>query len=142
MQPRISFVTLGTRDLARARAFYERMGFVASRASQGDVVFFQLAGGQVLALYPWALLAADANLPSGAPQPFGGIALAHNVPAREDVARVLLEAERAGGRVLKAAVDTAWGGHHGYFADPDGFAWEVAWNPGLPLDAEGRVRLP
>lgn len=142
MEPRVTFITLGIQDLARARAFYERLGLVASSASQGDVVFFQLAGGQVLALYPRHLLAEDARLPAGAPGAFGGIALAHNVRAREEVARLLAEAERAGGRILKPATDTSWGGHHGYFADPDGYPWEVAWNPGLPLDAEGRLRLP
>jgi uncharacterized protein len=142
MDPRVSFVTLGVQDLARARAFYERLGLRASPASQGDVVFFQLDGGVVLALYPRALLAADACLPAGAPVGFGGFTLAHNVRTREGVARVLAEAERAGGRVLKPPQDTSWGGHHGYFADTEGHPWEVAWNPFIPLTADGGMALP
>jgi uncharacterized protein len=142
MHPRVSFVTLGVQDLARARAFYERLGLRASPASQGDVVFFQLGGGVVLALYPRALLAEDACLPAGPPVGFGGFTLAHNVRTREGVARVLAEAERAGGRVLKPRQDTSWGGHHGYFADTEGHPWEVAWNPFIPLTADGGMALP
>lgn len=142
MQPRVSFVTLGVQDLARARAFYERLGFRASSASQGDVVFFQLGGGVVLALYPRALLAADAQVPDAPAGAFGGFTLAHNVAAREDVARVLADAERAGGRILKPPQDTEWGGYHGYFADTEGHPWEVAWNPFIAVDPDGGMKLP
>jgi recombination protein RecA len=140
MRPHISLLTLGVEDVARARGFYERLGFVASSASQGDVVFFQ-AGALVLALYPRVALAEDAAV-SGDGEGFRGIALAHNVRERGEVAAVLAEAEAAGGRILKPAQDVFWGGHSGYFADLDGHVWEVAWNPQLIPDADGAVRLP
>jgi uncharacterized protein len=140
MDTRISIVTLGVRDLARARAFYEALGFTASRASQGDIVFFQ-AGGQALALYPWDKLAEDAeSAPAGSG--FRGVTLAHNVRAKEDVAPVLAAAAAAGGAIVKPAHDAFWGGHSGYFADPDGHLWEVAWNPFFPLAADGTLTLP
>jgi uncharacterized protein len=140
MEPRLSIVTLGVTDVGRSRAFYERLGWRASSASQDDVVFFQ-GGGVVLALYPRALLAEDATVPA-AGSGFRGITLAHNVRAKEEVSAVLREAESAGGRVLKTARDVFWGGHSGYFSDPDGHLWEVAWNPHFPLTADGRVQLP
>ncbi len=140
MEPRLSMVTLGVANLDRARAFYsELLGWKAAPQSGGEVVFYQ-AGGVVLALYPRALLAEDARLdPSGGG--FGGITLAHNVREREEVDRVLDEVARRGARILKPAEDTFWGGRSGYFADPDGNPWEVAWNPGFPLDRAGTVRL-
>lgn len=133
-------MTLGVDDLARARGFYERLGFRASSVSQGDIVFFQ-AGGLGLALYPRVALAEDAAVPPVG-DGFRGLTLAHNVREREDVAAVLAEAERAGGRIVKPAQDVFWGGHSGYFADPDGHLWEVAWNPHLIPDASGAVTLP
>lgn len=141
MDARISLVTLGVLDLARSRRFYEALGFRASSASQGDVVFFQLLG-MALGLYPRAALAEDAGVSAGAAGGFGGITLAQNVARREDVARLLAEAEAAGGRVIKPAQDVFWGGHHGYFADPDGHLWEIAWNPGFALGPDGGLRLP
>ena len=141
MEPRLSLVTLGVADLGRALAFYrDGLGWRPSSASVGDVVFFQ-AGGVILALYPRPLLAADARMVDAAPG-FGGITLAHNVAAREDVDRTLGEAVRAGATLLKPAQDAEWGGRSGYFADPDGHPWEVAWNPGFPIGADGIVRAP
>lgn len=140
MKPRITLITLGTKNLARARAFYEKMGFEASSASSDDVVFFK-SGGAVLALYPREKLAEDA-LTSPHGSGFSGIVLAHNVLRREDVAFVLQEAATAGGRVLKSAQDVFWGGHSGYFADPDGHLWEVAWNPHFKMNEDGEVELP
>jgi hypothetical protein len=140
MEPRISIVTLGVANLARSRAFYEAMGFRASSASQGDIVFFQ-AGAMVLALYPREALAEDAAVAAGG-DGFRGLSLAHNVRAREEVAAILAQAAAAGGRIVKPAQDVFWGGHSGYFADPDGHLWEVAWNPHLPLSAEGAPMLP
>ena len=139
MEPRVSVVTLGVVDLARARRFYETMGFRASGNPEG-VVFFQ-AGGMVLALYGWQDLALDAQVP-GEGSGFRGIALAYNTRAREEVAAVLAAAEAAGGRIVKPAQNTFWGGHAGYFADPDGHLWEVAWNPFWTLADDGTVRLP
>jgi catechol 2,3-dioxygenase-like lactoylglutathione lyase family enzyme len=140
MEPRVSLITLGVADLARARAFYEKLGFRASAASQGDVVFFQ-AGALALSLYPRESLAEDAQVAAEG-SGFTGLTLAHNVRAKEDVAAVLAEAERAGGRILKPAQDVFWGGHSGYFTDPDGHLWEVAWNPFFELAADGALKLP
>lgn len=140
MEPRVSLVTLGVADLARARAFYERFGFQASSASQGDIVFFQ-AGALGLALYPRQALADDAHV-AGEGQGFRGLTLAHNVRCKDDVAAVLEEVRAAGGTIVKPARDVFWGGHSGYFADPDGHLWEVAWNPHLIPDVNGSVKLP
>ena len=141
MEARISLVTLGVDDLRRALRFYrDGLGWPLSSASGEDTAFFRTAG-VILALYPRELLAADAHLaPSGSG--FGGITLAHNVAQREDVERVLAEAIAAGGTLLKAAEDTSWGGRSGYFADPDGYPWEVAWNPHFPFAPDGSLRLP
>ena len=140
MQPRLSFVTLGVADIARARAFYDRLGFSASSASTADVVFYD-AGAVVLALWGRSALAADAHLANSKPG-FAGVSLAHNVASEAEVDAVLAEAVAAGGAVLKAGEKAFWGGYTGYFADPDGHLWEVAFNPMFPLDAAGRVTLP
>ena len=140
MEPRVSIITLGVADLGRARAFYEKLGFRISSASQGDIVFFH-AGAQALALYPRAALAEDAGI-SPVGSGFSGVTLAHNVRTKDAVAAVLAEAEAAGGRIVKPARDVFWGGHSGYFADPDGHLWEAAWNPYAPLGADGALKLP
>ena len=138
MEQRFSVVTLGVADLQRSLRFYEALGWRRGN-SHAEVVFFQ-ANGSVLALYPRELLAKDAQVaPEGSG--FSGIVLAYNARSREEVAAVLQEAERAGGRVLKPAQDVFWGGHSGYFADPDGHLWEVAWNPEWELTASGDVKL-
>jgi uncharacterized glyoxalase superfamily protein PhnB len=140
MDQRLTLVTLGVADFARSLKFYEALGWKKSSASQDDVAFFQM-NGLGLALYPAHLLAADAKLgPKNAG--FGGITLAINVRTRDAVAPLLEEARRAGGSILKPAEDAFWGGHTGYFADPDGYPWEVAWNPGFDLLPDGRLRLP
>jgi catechol 2,3-dioxygenase-like lactoylglutathione lyase family enzyme len=141
MEPRLSIVTLGVADLARARAFYTQvLGWKPAPASGGDIVFFQ-AGGVVLGLYPRALLAREAQLPDPGTTGFRGVTLAQNVRTRDEVDRVLAEIAARGGRILTPAQDMFWGGRSGYFADPDGNPWEVAWNPGFTLDEEGIVRL-
>ena len=140
MDQRISVITLGVVDLERARRFYEDgLGWRHAGDFLG-VYFFQIAG-TVFSLYPRATLTGDAGL-AAAGVGVGGIALAHNVRVREDVDAVLAEAERAGATILRRAKEAAWGGYSGYFADPDGHPWEVAWNPHWPIDAEGRVSLP
>ena len=129
MEQRFSVVTLGVRDVARARDFYENgLGWKPSAIADEHVVFFQ-AGGVVLALYPRHLLAEDAHLEDDEVPGFGGITLAYNARRREEVDTVIAQAEAAGGAILKPGAETAWGGYSGYFADPDGFLWEVAWNP-------------
>jgi uncharacterized glyoxalase superfamily protein PhnB len=141
IEQRLTMLTLGVDDFQRAVRFYEHgLGWKKSSASQDDVAFFQL-GGIALALHPRKLLAEDALVPEGS-RGFSGITLAHNVRTREEVATVLATAEKAGARILKHAQDTFWGGHHGYFEDPDGHVWETAWNPGFPLDEAGNVTVP
>ncbi len=146
MQQRLSLVTLGVSDLAKSRAFYENgLGWKPSQtASTDDVVFFQM-GGMVLALYPKHLLAEDANLDApdkNGSAGFGGITLAYNADSKAAVNDVLALAEKAGAKILKPAQDVFWGGYSGYFADPDDYLWEVAWNPHFELRADGSLVLP
>lgn len=140
MEPRISLVTLGVADVARSRRFYEALGWKASSASVESTTFFQL-GGMALVLFGKAALAEDACLPPEGTG-FGGITLAQNVHSPEAVDALLIEAERAGARILKPGQKVFWGGYCGYFADPDGYPWEVAWNPGFKIEADGSLRLP
>lgn len=142
MEPRLSLVTLGVADVAKARAFYERLGFRASNASEDNVAFFD-AGGVVLALYGREALAEDACVSGGGARGgFSGVTLAHNVASEKDVDAVLAAAVAVGARLVRPAQAVFWGGYSGYFADPDGHLWEVAYNPFFPLDASGRVVLP
>ena len=140
MEQRMSLITLGVADLARARRFYETgLGWQVGQSVEDEVVFFQL-NGLILSLYRRDDLAKDAGVTdSGAG--FSGIALAYNARNRTDVDDVLAEAERAGGSLVKPAQAASWGGYSGYFADPDGHLWEVAHNPYFPIDAEGRTLL-
>ena len=140
MEQRVSLVTLGVTDLKLSREFYERLGWKSAMRGVEGVVFFQ-AGGMALALYPLSDLAADAAVsPDGSG--FRRIALAYNTRSREEVDTVLAEANAAGATVLKEAQDAFWGGYSGYFADPDGFPWEVAWNPGFSVAADGSIHIP
>jgi uncharacterized protein len=129
MEQRISLVTLGVADLARARAFYEALGWGGAQQPDDEVCFFQ-AGGMVFGL--WTALGGH-----GAP----GIELAHNVRSPAEVDAVLAEAQRAGGRIVRAAQVADWGGTTGAFADPDGYVWEVAHNPGWTLHPDGSIRI-
>ena len=129
MEQRISLVTLGVRDLARARAFYEALGWRGAQQPDDEVAFYQ-AGGMVFGL--WAALGGH-----GAP----GVELAHNVRSPDEADAVLAEAKRAGGKIIRPAERADWGGYTGAFADPEGYVWEVAHNPGWTLAADGSVRL-
>ena len=140
MEQRLSIVTLGVADVGRSRRFYEDLGWQASGASNEAIVFFQF-GGIVLALYGRAALAEDARLPADG-SGFGGVTLAQNLPSREAVDALLAEVASVGGRILKPAEDVFWGGYSGYFADPDGHPWEVAWNPFFPILPDGSIELP
>jgi hypothetical protein len=140
VEQRISIITLGVSNLERSGRFYERLGWRRSMAKAEGIIFFQ-AGGMALALYPRSHLAKDANLPPEG-HGFPGIAIAYNARTREEVDKVMAEAEGAGAKILKPAHDAFWGGYSGYFSDPDNFAWEVAWNPSFPLDEQGNLRLP
>jgi catechol 2,3-dioxygenase-like lactoylglutathione lyase family enzyme len=130
MEPRISFVTLGVRDLERSVRFYEEGLGLPRLKSPATVAFFEM-GRTWLALYPRHLLAADAGVPAEG-FGFSGVTLAHNVRSAVEADRLLEDAAAAGGRIVKPAQPADWGGYSGYFADPDGFLWEVAWNPRFP----------
>ncbi|WP_020484974.1 VOC family protein [Methylomonas sp. MK1] len=132
MKQTISFVTLGVADLERSRRFYQALGWQESSGSQEEVAFFQV-GSIAFALFGREALADDANVsPEGSG--FPGFSLAHNVPSEQDVETTLLEAVSAGGKLVRSGEKAAWGGFRGYFADPDGFLWEVCFNPFFPLD--------
>jgi hypothetical protein len=140
-EPRINLVTLGVADMARARAFYERLGFVASPASAPEVTFFD-ANGIVLALFGHDALAEDAHVEAGPAPTYRGVALAWNAESEAKVDAILKQAQGAGARLVKSAQKVFWGGYSGYFADLDGHLWEVAHNPFWRLDEAGRIHLP
>lgn len=141
MDARLNIITLGVADLASSLRFYrDGLGWQPSAMSNEHIAFIQL-GGVILGLYSRASLAEDAKLPA-AGSGFAGFTLAQNVATREAVDAALERARAAGGTILKPAQDVFWGGYSGYFADPDGFAWEVAWNPHFNLSASGLVELP
>jgi len=138
VEQRLSLVTLGVEDLARARAFYEALGWRTGAAPEDDVVFFQ-AGGMIVALWDRARLADDSGVADGGG--WGGVTLAHNVRSPEEVDRVIAEAEAAGARISRHGAETFWGGYSGIFVDPDGHPWEVAHNPHWTIGDDGSVRL-
>ena len=138
MEQRVSLVTLGVRDLAGARAFYETLGWRTNAAPDDDVVFFQ-AGGMIIALWGRAELAEDSGVEDSGG--WGGITLAHNVRSPAEVDAVIAEAEAAGATVTRPGAATFWGGYSGAFTDPDGHAWEVAHNPHWTLAEDGSVSL-
>jgi uncharacterized protein len=138
VEQRISLVTLGVSDLARARSFYERLGWTTRAEADADVVFFQ-AGGLILGLWDRSELARDSGVEDRGG--FGGVTLAHNVPSPAAVDAVFNEARAAGATVTRAPEATFWGGYSGVFVDPDGHAWEVAHNPHWTLRDDGSVEL-
>lgn len=140
MEQRLSIITLGVKDLERSREFYERLGWRRSMEKAEGIVFFQ-AGGIAVALYPRQELAKDANIADDG-EGFSGTTLAYNARNRQEVDSVLTEAKAAGARILKPAQEAFWGGYSGYFSDPDGFLWEVAWNPGFEIGADGSIHIP
>jgi len=140
MKQQINFITLGVSDLARSRYFYARLGWKESASSQEFVAFFQ-AGAVVFALFPREALADDAGVPA-AGSGFSGVTLSHNVASEMDVIATLVEAVEAGATLARSAGKTSWGGFCGYFSDPDGYVWEVCFNPFMPLQEDGSIRLP
>jgi catechol 2,3-dioxygenase-like lactoylglutathione lyase family enzyme len=138
MEQRLSLITLGVRDLARAKAFYEGLGWVTDTDPELDVVFFQ-TGGMVLALWDRASLAEDSGVTDAGG--WGGVTLAHNVRSPQEVDRVLAEAEAAGASIPRAGGETFWGGYSGVFVDPDGHPWEVAHNPRWTIEDDGSIRI-
>jgi predicted lactoylglutathione lyase len=138
MEQRVSLVTLGVRDLARSRAFYEALGWTTNAGQDDDVVFFQ-AGGIIVGLWGRDELATDSGVEDSGG--WGGITLAHNVRSPAEVDAVIDEAERAGARIPRRGAETFWGGYSGLFVDPDGHPWEVAHNPGWTVGDDGATRL-
>jgi catechol 2,3-dioxygenase-like lactoylglutathione lyase family enzyme len=138
VEQRVSLVTLGVTDLARARAFYEALGWTTGAKPDDDVVFFQ-AGGMIVALWGRAELAEDSvALDTGG---WGGITLAHNVRSPEEVDGVLAEAERAGGTIARPGAPTFWGGYSVVFVDTEGHPCVVAHNPGWTIAEDGSTSL-
>jgi hypothetical protein len=135
MKPKISLITLGVSDLARSRRFYvDGLGLTPREGGDENVVFIQM-GSVVLGLWRREDLAADAGVPSGG-EGFRALSLAHNVESKEEVDVLLRQAVEAGAKLVKPGAEAFWGGYTGYFEDPDGFLWEVAWNPFMPDLAE------
>ena len=128
MQPRISMITLGVRDLNRAIEFYQQgLGLPRRKPYSDDIAFFDLMGTW-LGLYPWDKLAEDVTVPEQGTG-FRGVTLAHNLKSKEQVDVLMSEAISAGATLIKEPQDVFWGGYSGYFTDPDGHLWEIAWNP-------------
>jgi uncharacterized protein len=137
----LSLVTLGVSDLERSIAFYETIGFRRKAKAAQGVGFFH-AGAMSFAVWPADELAEDANTAMAAIPAFRGVALAWNCRSEAEVDAAVACARRAGATVPKPPQKTFWGGYAGYFADPDGHLWEVAYNPGFPLSGDGRLTLP
>ena len=142
MEPRISLITLGVGDLERSLRFYrDGLGFPTTWTPDKGVIFFR-TGGVCLALYPYDALARDVSDAFRVPRgKFPGITLAHNVRRREEVDEVLKRAEAAGARIEKPGRDAEWGGYSGYFSDPDGYLWEVAWGA-FEIREDGSLVIP
>lgn len=138
MKPRITIITLGVDDLERSLRFYrDGLGFptegiVGTEFEHGAVAFFELQPGLMLAIWRRADIAHDANLPI-TPRSATEFTIGHNVGSQEEVDAVMAQAERAGAKIVKPAGKTFWGGYAGYFQDPDGHLWEIAWNPRMPI---------
>jgi uncharacterized protein len=138
MEPRITLITLGVDDLERSLAFYRdglglpTKGIVGTEFEHGAVAFFDLQPGIQLALWPRVDLAHDAGVTRG-PRSATELSLGHNVKSPAEVDAVMEQATRAGAHIVKPAQRTFWGGHAGYFQDPDGHLWEVAWNPAISV---------
>ncbi|MGV9211489.1 VOC family protein [Micromonospora sp. RB23] len=139
MEQRISLITLGVADVARAKAFYEQLGW---RGQEVEGTVFIQAGGLALVLWGRDKLAADAGIDDPGTDGFGGVTLAQNVRSRAEVDEVIATATKAGATVTKPAQETFYGGYAGYFADPDGHLWEIAWNPGFTLAEDGSLTVP
>jgi uncharacterized protein len=138
MEQRLSLVTLGVTDLARARAFYEALGWTTGASPADDVVFFQ-AGCMIVALWGRSQLAEDSAVEDGGG--WGGVTFAYNTRSQAEVDAVMAEADRAGATIGRRAGETFWGGYSGIFIDPDGHPWEVAHNPSWTIEEDGSVKL-
>jgi catechol 2,3-dioxygenase-like lactoylglutathione lyase family enzyme len=141
MEARVSLITLGVQNLERSLKFYTALGLPTTWTPDKGVIFFKTSG-TVLALYPLDKLAEDIGEHIKAvPSKFAGITLAHNVKKKEEVDQVMKQALDAGAKIEKPAKDAFWGGYSGYFSDPDGYMWEVAWGA-FPFKADGSLDIP
>lgn len=139
MEPRISTITLGVSNLPRSIRFYRDGLCFSTTAEDSDEIAVFMTAGTRLALYPLKKLAEDVGPQVTPRKGFSGITLGHNVRKKGEVAAVLAFAEKAGGKIEKPAQDVFWGGHSGYFSDPDGYCWEVVWAPNVTFDAHGHI---
>ena len=140
MQPRVDLISLGVRSVAASRRFYaEGLGWPVHKEMPDDVVFIQVNHGLILSLWNAGQMQAEAGV--DAPGPVPCITLSHNLGSTEDVDRVMAEAAAAGARIVAEPVTQPWGGYSGYFADPDGFRWEVTYNPTWTVDDAGKVTV-
>ena len=140
MNQRLHLVTLGVRDFEKSKKFYEEtLGWKPASASNDDVAFFQ-AGGVVFAIYPREKLAEDA-LTSAMGSGFAGFTLAHNAKSESEVDEIIADLNSKGVKIVKEPQKVFWGGYSSYFADPDGYLWEVAYNPFFPFDENGNLKL-
>ena len=139
MEQRVSLITLGVADVRRARAFYEQLGWVGQEVE--ETVFFQ-TGGSAVVLWGRDKLSSDSGVADDGGDGFGGIALAHNVGSQAEVDQIVAAAQHAGGVVTRPPAATFYGGYAGCFTDPDGHVWEIAYNPGFPLAADGSITIP
>lgn len=139
MEQRVSLVTLGVADIKRARTFYERLGWTGQEIE--ETVFFQ-AGAIGVVLWGRAKLAEDSGIDDTNGAGFGGIALAHNVRTPAEVDSIVAAAAGAGATITREPSETFYGGYAGCFTDPDGHVWEVAHNPGFPLNEDGSITIP
>ncbi len=138
MDQRLSFITLGVSEIKNSQTFYDALGWKAAESPDENIVCYNLQN-MALALYPWEKLAEDAQVPverTGR----SAVAIAHNVASDNEVDEVLLEAEKAGGKIVKPGQKVFWGGYSGYFSDPDGHLWEVAHNPFFALGPNGEFQ--
>jgi len=140
MEPRISLITLGVADLKRAVDFYERVVGWKAAPSPPEIAFFDL-NGLIFSLYPHGALAEDMNAGGGPPDGYRGFALAHNARSEAEVDAIFSRLKAAGAKIVKEPQKVFWGGYSGYFCDPDGNRWEVAYNPFWSVSEDGRVSL-
>lgn len=138
MEQRVSLITLAVSDMERAARFYDALGWQRVESPDGVIAYDLI--GQTLGLYPRDAMAEELGMDAAEIGEFSGLTLAHNVRDKAEVAPLLARAEAAGARIVKPAQDVFWGGHHGYFADPDGYVWEVAHNPFSPLGPNGEFQ--
>ncbi|MBR9818779.1 MAG: VOC family protein [Rhodospirillales bacterium] len=143
MEQRVSLITLGVADLDRSRRFYEGgLGWQMTEMVEGQVVFYQLSNGLALGLFGRDALKEDGQFDDDTGASFAGLTLAYNARSEEEVDQVMAEAKKAGAKIQKPAEKVFWGGYSGYFRDPDGHAWEVAFNPFWKIDDKGNLHIP